>query len=568
MALKSNLYGLKAQVIQFPGVWLNSTLASSIRDFIDQNTYTVIGTIDYCIAKISNRSAYPGGSNLYNGTTFNAGVAVDLDTAIPGWQIQPINIFNINYTGTVPQEASEGLYANRSNLLQDNYLNGTLMIKISDYFFIVLYNYSGDHTHFQFNPYLYNRYTNTSFEWGANIIKYEGTTITEAKAYYDPSNGMFYSTYNLTNGSSDVKNKMRVPNLGTARSIPGLIDIFTPDYNPEHTDPYSPGGESGTGGGTGTFDGTSTPIPIPGLPSLSAVDTGFITLFNPSLAQLKNLASYMWSGTFDLNTFKKLFADPMDCILGLSIVPVAVPNGGNQSVMVGNISTGVSMTLAGSQYVVVNCGTINVNEYWGSYLDYAPYSKASIYLPYCGVHPIDIDEIMDRSITVEYHVDILSGACVAFIMCADSVLYSFTGQCASSIPVSGNDFTQMINGIITASTAIGSMVATGGATAPVAVPQLVSTAVNSMKPEVEKSGSLSGTGGMLAIQTPYLILTIPRQALPKDQNTFTGYPSFITSNLGDLSGYTEVEEIHLESIPATDGELSEILNLLKSGVIL
>lgn len=333
-------------------------------------------------------------------------------------------------------------------------------------------------------------------------------------------------------------------------------------------DPYAPGGESGTGGGTGTFDGTSTPIPIPSLPTLSAVDTGFITLFNPSLAQLKNLASYMWSGTFDLNTFKKLFADPMDCILGLSIVPVAVPNGGTQSVMVGNISTGVSMTLAGSQYVVVNCGTINVNEYWGSYLDYAPYSKASIYLPYCGVHPIDIDEIMDRSITVEYHVDILSGACVAFIMCADSVLYSFTGQCASSIPVSGNDFTQMINGIITASTAIGSMVATGGATAPVAVPQLVSTAVNSMKPEVEKSGSLSGTGGMLAIQTPYLILTIPRQALPKDQNTFTGYPSFITSTLGDLSGYTEVEEIHLESIPATDGELSEILNLLKSGVIL
>lgn len=333
-------------------------------------------------------------------------------------------------------------------------------------------------------------------------------------------------------------------------------------------DPYAPGGESGTGGGTGTFDGTSTPIPIPSLPNLSAVDTGFITLFNPSLSQLKNLASYMWSGTFDLNTFKKLFADPMDCILGLSIVPVAVPNGGTQSVMVGNISTGVSMTLAGSQYVVVNCGTINVNEYWGSYLDYAPYSKASIYLPYCGVHPIDIDEIMDRSITVEYHVDILSGACVAFIMCGDSVLYSFTGQCASSIPVSGNDFIQMINGIITASTAIGSMVATGGATAPVAVPQLVSTAVNSMKPEVEKSGSLSGTGGMLAIQTPYLILTIPRQALPKDQNTFTGYPSFITSTLGDLSGYTEVEEIHLESIPATDGELSEILNLLKSGVIL
>lgn len=344
-----------------------------------------------------------------------------------------------------------------------------------------------------------------------------------------------------------------------------LLNPYTPE--PEETDPYAPGGSSGTGGGTGNFDGTGDDIAIPGLPTLSAVDTGLITLFNPSISQLKSLSNYLWSG-FDLNTFKKIFANPMDCILGLSIVPVSVPNGELKEVSVGNIPTGVSMTVAASQYVIVDCGTLNVNEFWGAYLDYDPYTKAEIYLPYIGTHPLSVDDIMGKSVHVVYHIDILSGACTAFVKCGGSVLYEFIGQCSSSIPVTGNDWTNVINGVLSVSASIGTMVATGGATAPMAASAIASTAVNSMKSNVEKSGSMSGTGGMLAVQTPYLILTRPRQAMPARQNEFMGYPSFITSKLGSLSGYTVVEEIHLENISGTEKELSEIENLLKTGVIL
>lgn len=359
-------------------------------------------------------------------------------------------------------------------------------------------------------------------------------------------------------------------------SFSDIVDVWTAfavfcarelSFEPKETDPYAPGGSSGTGGGTGNFDGTGDDIAIPGLPTLSAVDAGFITLFNPSIAQLKSLSDYLWSG-FDLNTFKKIFADPMDCILGLSIVPVSVPNGELKEVSVGNIPTGVSMTVASSQYVIVDCGTLNVNEFWGAYLDYDPYTKAEIYLPYIGTHPISVDDIMGKSVHVVYHIDILSGACTAFVKCGGSVLYEFIGQCSSSIPVTGNDWTNVINGVLSVSAAIGTMVATGGATAPMAASAIASTAVNSMKSNVEKSGSMSGTGGMLAVQTPYLILTRPRQAMPARQNELMGYPSFITSKLGSLSGYTVVEEIHLENISGTEQELSEIENLLKTGVIL
>lgn len=340
------------------------------------------------------------------------------------------------------------------------------------------------------------------------------------------------------------------------------------------TDPYKDGGITEPGGGGGSHTHQSVPVDIPGLPTTSAADTGFITLFNPSLAELRRLASYMWSSLFDLAGWQKLFADPMDAILGLSIVPVPVPAGPSKEVKVGNIGTEINLTTASSQYVEVDCGSLNVEEYWGAYLDYAPYTKAELYLPYCGVHPIQIDDVMGRTVAIKYHVDVLSGSCVAFVKCGNTVLYSFAGQCSSSIPINANNWTNVVNGALSIAGSIGTMVATGGLSAPISAGAAVAAGASlagtamTMKPQVERSGSMGGTAGMMGIQTPYLILTRPRQALPENQNTFTGYPSYITSTLGDLTGWTTVSEMHLEGVPCTEGEAEEIVDILKSGVIL
>ena len=346
-----------------------------------------------------------------------------------------------------------------------------------------------------------------------------------------------------------------------------LINYLNDNLKPFITDPYDGGGESGTGGGGGSFDNTSTPIDIPNLPSISAASTGFISLFNPSLNQLNELASYLWSDLFQVDGWKKLFADPMDAILGLSILPVAIPSGGIREVKVGNIGTGISLTIAASQFVEVDCGSIDVNEYWGAYLDYEPYTQAQIFLPYIGTRPISVDDIMGKTVHVVYHVDILTGACCCFVKCGDSVLYTYNGQCSIPIPITGANYTSVVNGVISIAASVGSLVATGGSSAPTAIPAIASSVVNQMKPQVEKSGSISGSAGVLNMQTPYLILIRPRQALPSKQNEFIGYPSLITVQLTELSGYTEIQSIHLENIPATQEELAEIESLLKGGVI-
>lgn len=339
-------------------------------------------------------------------------------------------------------------------------------------------------------------------------------------------------------------------------------------------DPYNTGGNTNVGGGGGTFGGGNTifggasdSIDIPPLPTASASSAGFITLFNPSLTQLNNLATYMWSDLFSLDTFKKIFADPMDCILGLSIVPVKPASAGTSTVKIGNVSTDISMNKTSSQYVAVDCGTIDVKEYWGAYLDYAPYTQCEIYLPYVGTKQISVDDVMNKAVHVVYHVDILSGACNAYVKCGDSVLYTFVGQCSSSIPISGNDWTNVLNGAISVAGKIGLAMATGGATALMSGLGAASSIISSSKPTVERSGAMSSTGGLLGIQKPYLILTRPKQALPENQNKYTGYPSFITMALSDCTGYTEIDSVHLENMTCTDEEAQEIENLLKSGVI-
>ena len=427
----------------------------------------------------------------------------------------------------------------------------------------------------------FNRLDYGSYQIG-NILPRKANQAFNSLNVFVGSHGRYYiNQFPSAGGSGTTMNRNHYS------SIREILEDFDPiSPLPKSNDPFEPGGVSGGGGGGGTFDLTTDSIDIPNLPSMSASDAGFITLFNPSITELKNLASYMWTGLFDIDTFRKIFADPMDCILGLSIVPVNVPAGSQQPVKVGNISTGVQMTTAASQYVEVDCGSITINEYWGAYLDYEPFTKTEIYLPYIGTHAICTDDIMGKTITIKYHVDILSGACTAYIKAGDSVLYEFIGQCSSSIPITGNDWTNVINGVITIAASIGSMVATGGAAAPStsgaaaraathkqlnAIHEsatIASTAVNSLKPTVEKSGAMGGTGGMLAIQKPYIILTRPRQALPESQNYFTGYPSFTTEILGNLNGFTVVECMHLTGIPGTNEEVVEIENLLMLGVIL
>ncbi len=486
--------------------------------------------------------------NLTTGDTFNVGVCVDMMKRF---------IQETTYTDLFVREVIAETFNTKT----------TSMIRLTPSGSAIYTAISTDGVTWNGDQ-LYYPYGNISV---ATSQRYANAFINVQVYNDDGSAGTCFELQAVTDvGSITLRRKNLT--VDWARIFPAWINNINPWSDTD--DPYISGGNTDPSPKppTGDFDNTSDPIDIPLIPTLSAVDARFITLYTPSLSELRGLASYMWSDLFSLDTLKKLFADPMQAILGISIVPFIPDRESTPStVYVGNIATTITMIKVTNQYKVIDCGTLNLHEYWGSYLDYDPYTKLEIYLPYIGTQTIAVDDVMGKAIHVVYNIDVLSGACVAFLKSDDSVLYTFTGQCATQIPITSNDWASTINGVLSfTASAIKTGVAIASGEAVSSITGAISTAsnVSQMKPRIQRSGSIGGAAGLMSIQKPYFILTRPRQALPENQNKYTGYPSFITSKLGDLTGMTYVYEIHLEGIPCTTEEQDEIENLLKSGVIL
>ena len=367
---------------------------------------------------------------------------------------------------------------------------------------------------------------------------------------------------------------------GVYYSFNGVNLYGTSPVDVDISNPYGTGGISGTGGGDGTLnpvdlDGID-PTEIPDIPGISAADLGFITMYNPTVTQLKQLSAFMWSGAFDLATYKKLFSDPMQSIIGLAIVPVAPTVAGSKNVHFGSIDSGISMSYLSTNYVQVDCGSVSIDKYVGCFMDNDPYTKISVYLPFIGIRQLSADDVMGGSIHIVYNIDVLTGACACFIEHSDKgVLYSYNGSCITNVPLTAVNFSGAIQNAVSAiGSAIGMVAGMATGAAPIAAMSAVglatsaaNTAINS-KPTVQRSGNLGGSAGILSILTPYVIIERPDMSVPSNIQHYVGQTSNITMSLGACKGFTMCEFVHIDNVAATSDELLEIESLLKAGVIL
>ena len=241
-------------------------------------------------------------------------------------------------------------------------------------------------------------------------------------------------------------------------------------------------------------------------------------------------------------------------------------------------------------------GSVHIEGKSASAMDYSPYCKASIFLPYCGTYALDVDDIMDADIALEYHIDIYTGACVAYLTITrtnsdgeqlHSTLYQFTGNVLATIPVTGSDHSSVLQSLLFMGAGIAATVATAGAAAPeiggamaagdaitgsaaltgVTAASAINT-VMSMKPNVMRSGNLSSTAGFLGQQKPFITITWSNLCRPEDEYKLVGMPDYKSGTLSDFSGFTVVSAVHMDNILCTDAELKMIENALYRGVII
>lgn len=337
------------------------------------------------------------------------------------------------------------------------------------------------------NIYLVSPVSTTLFDVSRVILKYESGYYAEEQYTIVPDN----TSCTVFNTRNEVLSAMVVPEPSPTSGVVVTVNA-SPTYTPPTTegvivnviarlaDPNQQGGTSTTGGGTGTFDDSSDNISIPELPSISAANSGLVTLFRPTLSDIHDLGSYLWTNITDfIENLQKLFSNPMDYFVAFHIVPCVPEVGIPRNIKIGLWNTNISMSPVISQWHEHNCGTVFLPEYWGSALDYAPNTKVSLFLPFIGSVALNTDEVMNQQINVTYRIDLLSGLCVAMVSAtnpvdrAGSVVYQYTGECSVSVPLTGADWSRIyaagIGAVGTAITggigAAASGAAAGGATA-------------------------------------------------------------------------------------------------------
>lgn len=340
-----------------------------------------------------------------------------------------------------------------------------------------------------------------------------------------------------------------------------LIDFFTSVavQSPTSTTPQAPP-ENPVDTGSG-----DSPIPVAPTGSASAL----WSVYHPTQAQINSFGAWLWGSVFTTD-IRKLFEDPIQGVIKLHKIFATPVDAGTGTIVVGTLDSNVSSATVTQQYVEIDCGSVDCHEDFGNVFDYPPYTEVSLYLPFIGIVPLDVNDVMRSTINVKYGVDVFTGACLAMVYVtrdANTVnMYQYAGVCSVDYPLSNIQASGMLAGLLATAGGIASVAVTGGMSLP-AAGSIIGGALSGAKKSIGRSGGFSGNSGAMGIKKPYLIIQRPQTKVAQTFPRLEGYPTNHSIKLSSCSGHVVVSAVHVEGVGATKSELIEIEEMLKSGVL-
>lgn len=245
--------------------------------------------------------------------------------------------------------------------------------------------------------------------------------------------------------------------------------------------------------------------------------TNFYTVYAPTDENMKKINSTVFIDNNDVIgkfiSYKKFWCD--------------IPTDGIAKVKAGNYGFNFEAPVVHVNIIDVDCGSVNVEELHHSLLDYSPFSRLTIYLPFIGFMDLDDKLVMGKAVRVNYRVDVLSGRCLAevYTMIDDSTescIASYAGTIASDEPLSQGQVNY-------------------------------------------KGGYELMTSMQLGELTPFILVNT-QVPLDNGNVNLDGLPVEEVKRVGDCTGYIKYSFINASGCSGTDAEKTEIENLLKSGI--
>lgn len=245
----------------------------------------------------------------------------------------------------------------------------------------------------------------------------------------------------------------------------------------------------------------------------------FFTVYiptNENMEVINNAIFLQGSETVDVmhyfSSYKKFF-----CI---------IPIEGYKQLKASKYDFGVTAPYTKSYTLNIDCGSIQIDETFKSVMDYAPFSRLTIFLPFIGFQELDVSMVMNNVLHVIYTVDVLSGRCLA-------KLFVVIGEKECCIAEYGGT--------------------------------IASDEVFSSSGQYNGSYELLTSMQLGDLQTYVLISN--KEPLEGNVSEYDGYPTNEIIKVGDVTGFVAYDKIFAVGMTATETEKREIESILKNGVL-
>lgn len=337
-------------------------------------------------------------------------------------------------------------------------------------------------------------------------------------------------------------------------------------------------------------------------PTISDITgTGLLTktyVLTPQEAQ--GIGQFLWGATF-MQNIRLLNTSPIENIVSCKLFPFDM-TGTSENVFIGNVDSGTAGQKVAQNVLKKSSNAIKVTPYYGEkadnlhFLDYDPYTKVEIFLPFIGIKELPTDIVMNKHIKIEWYIDLVCGTLETDVMVeykkdgngnpVYNCFYILSSQCGVDIPLTAQNLAQVQSAYIQNAIGGGVSLATGNVAGVV---QSIAGAVTTQY-HTQTTGTPSPSTSLQAQLDPYLRITRPVAKFvgqkskkgvtpitpddPANKNRtyfykhLVGAPLYQVKNLGSLQGYTEVENPQIAIDGALSVEVEEIERLLESGVIL
>lgn len=327
------------------------------------------------------------------------------------------------------------------------------------------------------------------------------------------------------------------------------------------------------GGGYGKGVLPTDNINVPTLPQIDMTATGAV-LYKVTEQQMIAFRKWLWSSDWQDN-IKKIRTDPMQNIIGVSIADLDISNTSESNIYLGNVQSNAKGSIIANSFIEVDCGSITLDEYYGTFADYEPFVATTLYLPKVGFVQIPADVVMNNSIKVVYHIELSSGEGLCYVYITnirDGFSYvwnTYTCHITSNIVLSAQDHTQQLTAL--GSAIVNTSVAAAGAIANPfnAVASTLSSCIDvaTTKNPTQTKGNIGNMSAILCYKKPYIMINRTNLTKPSSFQENNGYLINYTAKIGNHTGFLKTRDFHAE-FNAPYSHKVELEKLMNEGVFI